>query len=254
LIPNYGDIFKVENEYGPESIFEITHSSNRPGDWGCCFASGPQNNPTEGNFNVQFFGMRDFVGPDYASGWSFCPVSQDLVDFMQGDPRFQHTIIDGNALKNIGASYSEGYQNTDYFIKKYAPIEANRATDGVIELAWSNNQKEIRLADVLLMAAEAIVRGGGDQALARDYANQVRGRVGVQPFTPAINGANLLNAIYDERRRELATEGHRFFDLVRTGQAPSVLPNFQQGKHEVLPIPQFEIDLTNGRFIQNPGY
>jgi len=53
---------------------------------------------------------------------------------------------------------------------------------------------------------------------------------------------------------ELATEGHRFFDLVRTGEAPNVLPGFQQGKHEVLPIPQVEIDLTSGRFIQNPGY
>jgi len=254
LIPNFGDIFKIENEYGTESIFEIVHSDNRPGDWGCCFASGPANNPTEGNFNVQFFGMRDFVGPEFAAGWSFCPVTPDLVDFMQGDPRMQHTIVDGNALRAVGASYTEGFQNTDFFIRKYAPIEANRATDGVIELAWSTNQKEIRLADVLLMAAEALVRGGGDQTQARTYANQVRSRVGVQPFTPAVNGQTLLDAIYRERRMELATEGHRYFDLVRTGQAANVLEGFQQGKHELLPIPQFEIDLTNGRFVQNPGY
>ena len=254
LLPNFGDIFKNENEYGPESVFEIIHSSNRPGDWGCCFASGPQANPTEGNFNVQFFGARDMIGSEFAAGWGFCPVELGLVDFMTGDPRFEHTIIDGNQLKATGASYAEGYQNTDYFIRKYAPIEANRASDGIVPLGWSENQKEIRLADVYLMAAEALVRGGGDQGTARNYVNIVRERVNLQPFTPSLNGAALLDAIYDERRKELATEGHRYFDLVRTGRAPSVLPNFQAGKNELLPIPLIEMDLTNGRFTQNPGY
>jgi hypothetical protein len=47
-------------------------------------------------------------------------------------------------------------------------------------------------------------------------------------------------------------EGHRFFDLVRTGQAPSIIDGFQQGKHEVFPIPQQEIDISG--LTQNPGY
>jgi hypothetical protein len=56
----------------------------------------------------------------------------------------------------------------------------------------------------------------------------------------------------DERRLELAMEGHRFFDLVRTGQASSELEGFISGKHELFPIPQTEIDISG--LTQNPGY
>ncbi|RMG80776.1 MAG: RagB/SusD family nutrient uptake outer membrane protein [Bacteroidetes bacterium] len=255
LEPNYGDIFKRDHEWGPESIFEIQYSDNKPGDWGCCFASGPNANATEGNYNVQFYGMRDYVGPVYAPGWSFCPVTPDLVEFMQNDPRFEYTIIDGKKLKELsGASYTEGFQNTDYFIKKYAPIDANKANDGVIPLEWGDNERVIRLADVYLMAAEALVRGGGDEALARSYLNKVRVRVALQPYPGSFTGDALLDAIYKERRLELATEGHRFWDLVRTGRAAEVLENYQDGVHQWLPIPQIEIDLTQGQLVQNPGY
>lgn len=251
LTPNYGDIFKEANEWGPESVFEIQYASNRPGDYGCCFASGPVNNATEGNYNIQFFGMRDYSGPIYAPGWSFCPVTPELVGFMQGDPRFQHTIIDGNVLKQGGASYTKGYQNTDFFIKKYAPIAENQATDGETALAWGQNIRAIRYADVLLMAAEALARGGSE-ATARGYLNQVRARVGL----PADNstGQALLTAIYKERRLELATEGLRFWDLVRTGGASEALPGFMTGVSEYLPIPQQEIELSQGALKQNSGY
>jgi len=55
---------------------------------------------------------------------------------------------------------------------------------------------------------------------------------------------------------ELATEGHRFFDLVRTGRAGDVLggQGFVVGKSELLPVPQSEIDITEGSLVQNPGY
>jgi hypothetical protein len=63
-----------------------------------------------------------------------------------------------------------------------------------------------------------------------------------------------LENIYNERRLELATEGSRFFDLVRTGQAATVLASkgFQAGRNEVLPIPLQE--LNNTKLVQNPGY
>ena len=254
LEDDYANIFSNAGEFGQESIFEIQHSSNKPGDFGFGFLSNASQSPTEGNFNVQFFGMRDYVGALYASGWSFCPVTEDLANFMQGDPRFQHTIIDGNLLKSQGSSYTAAFQNTDYFIKKYAPLEENRATDGEVSLGWGTNQREIRLADVYLMAAEAIARSGGDDITARTYVNEVRNRVGLGNISSNLTGTPLLDAIYKERRLELATEGHRFFDLVRTGKAAQTLEGFIPGKHELLPIPLIEIDLTDGRLIQNPGY
>ena len=65
-------------------------------------------------------------------------------------------------------------------------------------------------------------------------------------------GTTLRTAIWDERRLELAMEGERFFDLVRTGQAASKITGFQTGKHEVFPIPQLEIDISV--LTQNSGY
>lgn len=254
LEPEYGDIFLNEKEFGMESVFEIQHSDNRPGDFGGGFASGPTVTGTEGNFDVQFFGMRDFAGDTYAPGWGFCPITLDLVDFMTGDPRFEHTIINGSQLKQQGADYTPGFQNTDYFIKKYAPLKELEANDGVIALSWSNNVREIRYADVLLLAAEALVRGGGDLGTARGYVNKVRQRVGLQPFPGSVSGEQLLTLIARERRLELATEGHRFFDLVRTNKAAETLEGFQTGVHEILPIFQTEIDLAEGRLEQNPGY
>jgi hypothetical protein len=65
---------------------------------------------------------------------------------------------------------------------------------------------------------------------------------------------NSINKIYDERRYELSGEGHRFFDLVRTGQAAANISGFISGKHELFPLPQVEIDLAGGNWSQNPGY
>lgn len=254
LEPEFADIFSFENEWGMESIWEYQHSEKARGGWES-FANG-----TEGNYTTQFIGMRDYNGPtsaqydgpDFATGWSFNPVTPELVDFMRNDPRFIHTIIDGNQLRNLGAGYTEGFQNTNFFIRKYAPVSDFRALDGEPAINWQNNERAIRLADVLLMAAESLVRGGGDESLARGYVNQVRSRVGLRPISNS--GQALIDAIYRERRAELATEGHRFFDLVRTGQAEQVLEGFVPGVHELLPIPQREIDLTQGALLQNPGY
>lgn len=248
LEPDYGDIFTKSHEFGIESVFEISYSASQRGGWESFI------NATEGNYNVQFFGIRDFVGNDFAAGYGFCPITESLADFMKNDPRFVHTIIDGNLVKSQGGSYSLCYQNTDYFIRKYAPIAGEKAPDGEPALNWSNNTREIRYADVLLLAAECIVRGGGSASTAQGYLNQVRSRVGLSAVTAS--GSALLDAIYNERRMELATEGHRFLDLVRTGKASEVLGDvgFQAGKHELLPIPQLEIDITNGNLEQNPGY
>jgi hypothetical protein len=67
-------------------------------------------------------------------------------------------------------------------------------------------------------------------------------------------GAALTNAIYNERRIELVGEGHRFFDLVRTGRAAQEINGFMAGKHELFPIPDIEIQLAGNRWDQNPGY
>lgn len=247
LTPDFADIFTRANEHGPESVFEIAYSENSTVGWEV-FGSGYG----EGNVGVQFCGMRDFDGPVYAPGWGFAPVSQELYDAMAGDPRRPYTIINGDSL--AGSSYSPGYQNTGYFVYKYAPRKDALSPDGEPALNWGTNVRVIRYADVLLMAAEGLARSGGNEATARGYLNQVRVRAGLQPVQAS--GSALLEAIARERRLELATEGHRFFDLVRTGKAAEVLgaKGYQHPKHQWLPIPQTEIDAAQGALIQNPNY
>lgn len=250
LLSNFGDIFNPSNRFSAESIWEIPHSNIAAwGDWGWI-------NGGEGNVAPQFVGMADFSGSTYSAGWGFAPISLELVAAMNGDPRFEHTIIDGQALRAGGANYTPRYQNTDYFLKKYAPMQSFRSPIGTAELNWPYNEIEIRLADTYLLEAEAILRSGGDMARAGLLLNGgpgftgVRSRVGLPPV------AVTLNNVYNERRLELATEGHRFFDLVRTGQAASVLAGkgFVAGKNEILPIPQQELDITKGVLKQNPNY
>ncbi len=244
LLPNYADIFNPANKFNVESILEIPHSNNAAWtDWGYI-------NGGEGNVGTQFIGMDSYNGDTYSSGWGFCPVTLDLVNVMKNDPRFAATIIDGTALKAAGATYNGRYQNTDYFIKKYAPLKAFRSASGVAEQNWPIDEIEIRLADTYLMQAEALLRSGGSASRAKELLDAVRARVGLASI-PAT-----LDNIYAERRLELATEGHRFFDLVRTGKAVAVLGSqgYKAGKSEYLPIPLNEIEVTKGGIKQNPGY
>jgi hypothetical protein len=125
----------------------------------------------------------------------------------------------------------------------------------------------IRLANVLLWHAEAANENGNVQA-ALESLNRVRARArdadanpandpaGVLPDITTTNQAELREAIYRERRLELAMEDLRFFDLVRQGRAADVLGDagFVSGTHERMPIPQREIDLSDGVLQQNPGY
>lgn len=245
LLPNYADIFNPGNKFNAESILEIVHTDAAGKGWG--------NWPNfDGNVGVQMVGPRGYTGPTYESataGYGFCPISLTLVNLLKNDPRYAATIINIDSLAKAGkCTYAPGYQNTGYFINKFAPLAAFQGTKGDIPLNWTNDEIEIRLADTYLMEAEALVRGSGDQGRAQSLLDAVRARVGL-PSVPVT-----LDNIYNERRLELATEGHRWFDLVRTGQAASVLASkgFQANKNEVLPIPL--VELQNTKLVQNPGY
>jgi hypothetical protein len=110
------------------------------------------------------------------------------------------------------------------------------------------------------MAAEAM-NENGKPADALTYLNQVRkrargGNISVLPDVTITDKNLLRDKILLERRHELALEGERFWDLVRTGNAATVLGplGFIPGKHEVLPIHQSEIDISQGSLTQNPNY
>jgi len=110
---------------------------------------------------------------------------------------------------------------------------------------------ELRLADVILLYAEALNENGGTPAALVEL-NKIRTRAGL-PNSTAASQADVRAAIQDERRLELAFEGQRWFDLVRTGDAQSVL-GFTDNNYLVAPIPISEIFASGGVITQNPGY
>lgn len=253
LVPGFGNIFLQDGENGPESVFEIQYSNLSPYyDW-----SNPGRG--QGNLAVQVCGIRNLTGNSpYGQGWSTNLPTQNLANaFEAGDTRKDVTILDIEAYKNANPSLNitylvAPYKNTGLYNQKYLPRKGE--TSGQVELNYLNNFRTIRFADVLLMAAEAYNRAtAANDTKAQEYLNRVRRRAfGNNDHDITATGAALKQAIWDERRLELAMEGDRFFDLVRTGQAAGKITGFVAGKNELFPIPQQEVDISG--LPQNPGY
>lgn len=255
LPADFGGMFLMSGENGPESIFEIQYSNTTPYyNWGGVTRG-------QGNYAAQQCGIRGLNGSaamPYAAGWSTNLPTQNLAAaYTTGDKRKDVTVLNIEAYKTANPAFNITYQvapfkNTGLYNQKYLPRKGE--TSGQLELNYDNNFRIIRFADVLLMAAEAYNRGTTpNDTKAQGYLNRVRQRAFADMLhNITATGTALRQAIWDERRLELAMEGDRFFDLVRTGQAASKITGFTAGKHEVFPIPQQEI-LISG-LSQNPGY
>jgi len=251
LQANYASIFSPENKFNSESIFELNFSPSQAYTWNNW-------NSFKGDVYSEMIGPSAFSDATYAGGWGFNPITTKLVDAFKHpyyntagptDPRYGATMYNMDSLSTLeNTTYEHRYQNTGWFVQKYAPLTKYKATQGTPELNFPDDYIEIRLADTYLMEAEALVRGGGDAVRAAALINAVRARVGLAPV------AATMDNIKAERQLELATEGHRWYDLVRWGDAKTELAfkGFKDPTNEVLPIPLK--DLANTKLVQNPGY
>ena len=206
LLDNYSDVFDWDNENNDEVVFAWQYSDLWKGtDWGGWGING--------NFSVVFYGIRNPSGdPDIQSGWSFSTPTWSLVnEYEAGDPRMGVTLY--NAEDSLD-DYTRAFQNTGYFFYKYMPRTQYRVEQGDPNHNWPINYKDMRFADVLLMAAELYVNGEGveDQAKADEHLNRVRTRVLGE--SARINGVT-MDDVRHERRVELAGEGKRKWDLMR---------------------------------------
>ena len=247
LLINFSDLWTVSNKYNSESILEETHSAAGNSDWGFWGSGRDEGNTVNVMVGPRSYERLDLSAPDLPSGWSFMVFTQNFYDFIKNDPRKDATLIDMNALQSAGkAKYIAGYMNTGYFLNKFLPrkVDVSKGT-GAADLNYRQNTYIIRLADTYLMEAEAL---GATGARAQALLDAVRTRAGLTAVPVS------MTAIKNERRAELAGEGHRWFDLVRWGDAPAVLGSkgFVQGKHEIFPIPFRETQGTNIK--QNPLY
>ena len=159
--------------------------------------------------------------------------------------RFEPTLV--------AATFNNTELDTETFQNKY-PLESASGGRGN-----GNDWIIMRYADVLLLYVEAIM-AGGDQTtsqVAIDAFNEVRMRAGL----PSVAGAVTKEELLEERRVEFAYENQRLFDLIRFGEADTVLSDFSSENSlnytppkKYLPFPQREIDATGGFYDQNLGY
>ncbi len=243
LLPNYGELWRESSENGVESIFEIQGRGVTP------------NKGVQGYFESQ--GARG----DNGWGWGFNTPSQNLFNaYETGDTRRDGTIIQKGMTLWDGRVVSANAENTYYNYKAY--VSFSRETNNGNTWETNKNLRMLRYGEVLLMNAEA-TNELGQSAKALTSLNLVRARArggatGVVPNVTTTAQADLRQAIWKERRLELAFEHDRYFDLVRQGRAAAVFQalgkNFVTGKHELFPIPQPQIQLSGGQLTQNPGY
>ncbi len=304
LSSDIADNFIPETENGSESIFAIQFTINDgttagrlsyedglnyphgAPQYGCCGFHAPSQNlvnahTTDANGLPNFDTFNDKIAD----------LSTQTVD-----PRLDHTVgIDGHPYK---------YDNTKPFSNSWVRdpgVYGNFHTMRFQQLASSSsyfklgpfmgtakNYDILRYDDIILMQAEAYIQLG-QQDLALPLINQIRNRAAAstgklkkidgtfaskyntKPYsTTGWTQAFALKALQWERRLEFATEGPRFFDLVRWGIAEPTLnayidkekvrrsflatAKFTAGRDEYLPIPQAEITFTNGLYKQNPGF
>ena len=271
LWPNYLDNFRLANENGRESVFEIQYTEEATSDYG-------GEGYTRGTMTTILQRSRSSAFGE--AGWGYDRPTQNLYnEYEAGDARRDETILVPTDVQ-IETPAQEIYCGDRMLNRKYAMYN-DGANGGIYKLAHATrspkNNIQIRYADVLLMYAEACCESG-DLPSAKTALKEVRDRAGLSPFpyTAVIQGQtvtfndnqeDLRKAIRHERRVELAMEGHRWFDLTRWGiaketmdtymageteEAKELYGTFQKGKHELFPIPSKEIDLSG--IEQNPNW
>lgn len=271
LWPNYLDNFRLANENGRESVFEIQYTEEATSDYG-------GEGYTRGTMTTILQRSRSSAFGE--AGWGYDRPTQNLYnEYEAGDARRDETILVPTD-EQIETPAQEIYCGDRMLNRKYAMYN-DGANDGIYKLAHATrspkNNIQIRYADVLLMYAEACCESG-DLPSAKTALKEVRDRAGLSqfPYTAVIQGQtvtfndnqeDLRKAIRHERRVELAMEGHRWFDLTRWGiaketmdtymageteEAKELYGTFQKGKHELFPIPSKEIDLSG--IEQNPNW
>ncbi|MCC8197059.1 MAG: RagB/SusD family nutrient uptake outer membrane protein [Tannerellaceae bacterium] len=270
LYPDFAMITREESEFGTESVFEVSYAAEL-------------STITEGTQIVAYCGPRTGYFKSGTTGisetaWGWVNPRPELYEAFvaAGDEvRRKGTVISEQELMNeYGGSFRDADGNLPYGSEghvrmKYGAYVAETLGEDYHTLSGTN-YRLLRYADVLLMAAEANNRKASpDDAKALRYINEVRARVN-QPAL-SVTGNDLFAAIKQERRLELAFEWVRYQDLIRWGDAATVLAN--QGKqiprgdgsylelsdagfkerHWLLPFPETEVNV-NPNIVQNPGW
>jgi tetratricopeptide (TPR) repeat protein len=241
LLPTYSDLFKSGQQGNAETIWQVYYIAG---------VSGLGNSLP--NFSAPGNSETVLVTQGNAFGW-FQPTSDIQNAYDLNDVR-RAQIADG---------FTKGGTYFPYkYIRNYVDVGA-----GVADPNSGKDWYILRYADVLLMYAEAVNEAEGP-ANAYSSIDRVRARAGLNALASGLTKDQFREAVYLEERRESPFEGHRWFDLVRTGRAVSVmnskvkplsdannvgLPSPIDAHHLLLPIPSIVREMAP-KVSQNPGY
>lgn len=245
LETNYSGVFELENEHGTEYIFSAEYiATNNEGGQVATWDGPP------GNWS-------------HTLTYSICQAMPELYNsYAQGDLRRARNIVDYVVIDADGTTQPTNDGIHYAFKWRHDPNPATRgyATE------WQSpfNFPLTRFADVLLIYAEAQCRADGSpNSDAYNAINRVRTRAGLGNLS-GLSGSDFLKAVLDERKWELCYEGHRWADLVRYGKLVEVVKASAFGNpfaaanikdhHVLFPIPDREIQVSQGDLEQNPGY
>lgn len=229
LFPDYADLWKKENENTVEYIFSVQYKSDVMGSWHSSLRA-PR----------------------------LLPVARG-VTFGENVPEQEYydSFRDDDYRKEVNyRTEMPNYNNPDDTVT-FPPHDFKLFEREAPTVNGGKNYPILRYADVLLMHAEALNEAnGGPTPEAYDAINQVRNRAQI-PSLSGLSQEAFRDSVIQERSWELGLEGHRWFDLVRTGKLIPVLAGERglpvEEHNLVYPIPQRELD-TNPELTQNPGY
>jgi hypothetical protein len=248
LVPNFEDNFNAKTENNPESLFEFQAGANSNGFTNAWLSNDQANVGVASAYWQCFYNSSG----TYMGGGLYTPTAKLTGIFDPADPRLPYTLDTAKGL-----------------ITKYV---LNDQPDGGVNS--DNNPRILRYADVLLLEAEAVLQSGGNTATAIGLINQVRTRArnmvagGTVPANldaTQTSASTIMQWIMDERLRELAAEGGRWFDLRRWAIGgeitlnndffSSITPTRMAYDAHFLyyPIPFSETD-QDANIVQNPGY
>lgn len=235
-LDDYDNLFGYDNDNSSESIFEIQRSTvYGQTSWSTI-------NTSEGNYVVAYTGPRGLSNhPDNTGGWGFVMPTDDLWNYYKEDDTVRRAWSALTPDDLVGYEYNGATSVWDYdsnneidfeekALKKYT---SERVTyTGSVYLNEPGNERLIRYGEVYLWLAEAYLRGNGNEAKAKEYLNALRdvhvpGGLTVDVMISTYSDLNsVLDVLWYERRCELAGEGDRWYDLVRSGRAQEVMTTF----------------------------
>lgn len=265
LMDDYRDNFLITTENNKESVFEWQFEIN-PTEFTDNDIATPNHN--YGTSIAQFLAPRGIGWSDaQAHRWVVGEFLVEETENNNRDPRlaasflFDSTDVRGPLFTNVyGRTFAERYgtDNREVWFRKFL----NDHWKNEEGYRSPNNWRFIRYSDVLLMYAETL-NALGRTSEAYQYVDRVRERVNLPALSqvmPGLNQQQFLEQLKHERLLELAGEGHRWNDLARWGDLGPALAdrdpafeNFEVGRHELLPIPQRDLDI-NPNLNQNPNW